>query len=161
MTGGGKFSERAVGRFIVFDLDGTLINIDSCVHLMHDQQFEEFADATLKCPPIESMVSFARYCQLMGDLLIVTAKPERLHAASMNWLSMQGLQPEAILMRPKHDYRSSPELKLAQLQEYIDPAGRLPRWQDTIMFAVEDRDKMVDAYRAAGITCLQCAPSLY
>jgi FMN phosphatase YigB (HAD superfamily) len=161
MTGGGKFPERAVGRFIVFDLDGTLINIDSCFHLMADQKYEEFADATLECPPVENIVSFARYCQLMGDLLIVTAKPERLREKAINWLSFNGLQPEAILMRPKHDYRSSPELKLALLQEYIDPGLKLPRWQDTIMFAVEDRDKMVDAYRDAGITTFQCAPSLY
>ena len=155
MTGGG------IGLFTVFDLDGTLINIDSVVHLMADQKYEEFADATLECPPHPAMVNFARRCQLFSELLIVTAKPERLHDKTINYLSFYGLQPEAIMMRPKHNFDPSPELKMKLLQGYVDPELKLERWQDTILFAVEDRDKMVDAYRAAGITCLQCAPSLY
>lgn len=146
----------------VFDLDGTLINIDPVAHLANEKKWDEFADATMSCQPIYNMLAFARCCQRFSEVLIVTAKPERLRFRTLNWLSIHGIVPTAMMMRPAHDYRSSPELKLALLKEHMEEIfGTDVDWKRQIMFAVEDRDKMVDAWRAAGITCLQCAPSLY
>jgi hypothetical protein len=141
---------------VVFDLDGTLINIESVAHFAADKDWEAFADATLDCPSYPDMVKFALICQRQMDIIVCTAKPERLRSRVVNWLSINGILPDALLMRPHHDYRSSPELKLALVSEYLGE-----NWKDQILFAVEDRDKMTDAWRAAGVSCLQCAPSLY
>ena len=32
----------------------------------------------------------------------------------------------------------------------------LPRWD--VLFAIDDRQQVVDMWRANGVTCLQCAP---
>lgn len=145
-------------QYVIFDLDGTLINIESVAHLAQAREWEEFADATMACPPFEAMTSYARSIQKLNTIgvIICTAKPERLRAKTLNWLSMQGIIPDALLMRPAHDYRSSPELKLALMEGHLGD-----QWKRQILFAVEDRDKVVDAWRAAGVACLQCAPSLY
>lgn len=153
MSGGG---ENQSPLYALFDLDGTLINIESVAHFAADRDWEAFADATLDCPAHPDMVKFVLMMQRQCDIIIVTAKPVRLHDRTINWLSMNGILPDALLMRPHHDYRSSPELKLALIKEHLGD-----EWQSQILFAVEDRDKMVDAWRAAGITCLQCSPSLY
>jgi phosphoserine phosphatase len=147
-----------MNKFVIFDLDGTLININSISHLADAQEWEAFADASLDCPPFHEMVEYARHIQQLKTIstLVVTAKPERLRARTMNWLSMQGLIPEALLMRPHKDFRPSVELKPALLEEYLGE-----NWKEQILFTVEDRDKVVNAWRALGIACLQCAPSLY
>lgn len=144
--------------YVVFDLDGTLINIDSVVHLAQSKEWEAFADATMDCPPFPQMVEYARFIQRMKtiDWIVCTAKPERLRQRTLNWLSMQGLVPDMLLMRPAHDFRPSAELKLSLVKEALGN-----EWLSKILFAVEDRDKVVDAWRAAGVSCLQCAPSLY
>ena len=144
-----------MNQAVIFDLDGTLINIDGITHLFGE--WEEFADATMLCPPIENMIKFARLCQKFADLWVVTAKPIRLRERTVNWLSVNGIHPDLMLMRPSHNFLSSPDLKLTLLDDYFGMA----HWKQQVLFAVEDRDKMVDAWRRAGITCLQCAPSLY
>ena len=153
MSGGG---ENQAPLYVVFDLDGTLINIESAAHLAADKEWDAFHEATMDCPPYERMVQFALICQRQVDIIICTAKPEKLRARTLNWLSMRGILPDALLMRPNHDYRPSTTLKLELLEDYLGDD-----WKQQILFTVEDRDKMVDAWRAAGIQCLQCSPSLY
>jgi FMN phosphatase YigB (HAD superfamily) len=153
MSGGG---ENTSPLYAVFDLDGTLINVESAAHLAADREWDAFHDATLDCPPYADMLIFALMAQRYADVIVCTAKPERLRARVLNWLSMHGILPDALLMRPDKDFRPSPVLKLELMEEHLGPD-----WKQQILFAVEDRDKMVDAWRAAGITCLQCSPSLY
>jgi FMN phosphatase YigB (HAD superfamily) len=145
-------------KYVIFDLDGTLINISSVVHLADAKEWEEFADATLTCPPFPEMVEYARHIQQLKTvgLIVVTAKPERLRQRTLNWLSMQGIIADELLMRPNKDFRTSAELKPGLLQQHLGD-----EWKGQILFAIEDRDKVVDAWRALGIACLQCAPSLY
>jgi hypothetical protein len=153
MSGGG---ENQGPLYAVFDLDGTLINIESVAHFAADKEWDAFHEATLDCPPHDDMIRFALMCQRLCDLIICTAKPIKLHDRALNWLSAHGILPDAMLMRPSHDYRPSAELKLDLIKEHLGDD-----WKSQVLFTVEDRDKMVDAWRAAGATCLQCSPSLY
>lgn len=140
---------------MLFDLDGTLINISPIQHLLGD--WEEFHRESFRCYANEPMVDFAKLCQKMGlTILIVTGKPSGFINHVEGWLSTRGILPEAILMRGPLNSMSDAELK-PHLVEAMLGEG----WRDRILFAVEDRDKMVNAWRAEGIMCLQCAESLY
>lgn len=145
-------------ELVVFDLDGTLINIDSIQHLAQEQDWEALADQSMDCPPVRNMVDFAIFCQrLKGVVMVIcTSKPERLHLRTLNWLSAQGIIPDILLMRPHMNYMPSNELKPFLMSRLFGA-----EWAEQVLFAVEDRDKAVDAWRAAGVTCLQCAPSMY
>lgn len=141
-------------RYVIFDLDGTLININSIQHLIGD--WEEFHPASVKCPPNEAMVEFARRCQQHSDIILITGKPERFRRSVIDWLRLQGIDPDFVLMRPELCSLSDAELKPHLAEKLLGSD-----WADKVLFAVEDRDKMVNAWRAAGINCLQCAESLY
>lgn len=147
-------NDASTGKFVLFDLDGTLINVNPIVHLIG--QWEEFAEASLKCPPATRMVEFALHCQRFSDIIVVTGKSEVYQQRVADYLSLLGILPEAILMRPKSSMDSDAILKPRLIEQYLGAD-----WRDQVLFAVEDRDKMVEAWRALDITCLQCAPSLY
>ncbi len=54
-------------------------------------------------------------------------------------------------MRPEKDYRDDGTIK-AELLDKILADG----WEPWLV--VEDRQRVVDMWRARGLTCLQCAP---
>lgn len=139
---------------VIFDLDGTLININSIAELIGD--WDEFHAASLKCPANEPILEFAKRCQIFSHLIVVTGKPESFRRGVEGWLSFRGLLPEAVLMRPTMSSDSDAQLKPMLMEKEFGPD-----WKSRVMFAVEDRDKMTNAWRAEGITCLQCAESLY
>lgn len=141
-------------RTILFDLDGTLININSIAHLIGD--WDAFAEASILCPANEPIAEFARLMQLHYELVVCTGKGEAYRNRVCGWLSLQGIIPDLLLMRPANNFQSDAELKPALLRAALGEG-----WKGDILFAIEDRDKMVDAWRALGITCFQCAPSLY
>lgn len=140
---------------VLFDLDGTLININSIQQLLGE--WEEFHPATFDCPANEPMIEFAKLCQKMGlALLIVSGKPVTYLQHVTDWLAKRGIIPDVILMRPAISVLGDAELKPALAEAYLGEG-----WQDRVLFAIEDRDKMVDAWRANGVMCLQCDESLY
>lgn len=138
---------------IIFDFDGTLVDCDPINHLWGD--WDAFHNATFDCPPRMGVVELARRCQLIAIVVVVTGKPERYRAKMLNWLSFHGLQPDEILMRPDHSSMSDIELKPVLM---FDWAGF--DWKERTICAIEDRDKMVDAWRAEGVLCLQAAQCL-
>ena len=56
---------------------------------------------------------------------------------------------ELHLVRKDRDYTPDYELKLSWLRAYPD--------KDKILFVIDDRQRCVDAWRAEGLVCLQCA----
>lgn len=144
----------STAKAVLFDLDGTLINVNSIAHLIGD--WDAFAEASVTCPPAEAMCDFARQMQRIGEMIIVTGKSEAYRHRVIDWLAMQGIMPDLLLMRPLLNSESDITLKIRMVEIAMGAD-----WSAQVLFAVEDRDKMVEAWRAAGITCLQCAPSLY
>jgi hypothetical protein len=54
-------------------------------------------------------------------------------------------------MRKEHDFRSDQAVKKEIYQRDIEPLYE-------IIFCVDDRQRVVDAWRDLGLICLQCAP---
>ena len=138
---------------IVFDVDGTLIDTDPIAHLWGD--WDAFHAASFDCPERVGMVDLARRWQGLGRSVIVTGKSDRFRWKLNNWLSIRGLIPDAVLMRPDGNFQPDAELKVTLMIEEFGPT-----WKERVVVAIDDRDKMVDAWRAEGITCLQAAPCL-
>lgn len=138
---------------IVLDFDGTLVDCDPIGHLMGD--WERFHEATFMCPPRLQMLELARRLQTVARVVVVTGKGEKWRPQTVKWLHGFALYPDDILMRPDHSSMPDAELKPALL---FDWAG--PEWKRQVICAIEDRDKMVDAWRAEGVLCLQAAPCL-
>lgn len=138
---------------VVFDFDGTLADLDAIAHLYGD--WDAFHAASFDCPERVGVTTLAMRLQPLCQVVIVTGKPERYRRKMENWLSFRGIIPEAILMRPDSSRVSDMDLKPALVEEHFG-AG----WQDRVIGVFEDRDKMVDRWRAEGVTCFAAAPCL-
>lgn len=84
-------------------------------------------------------------------LVLTTGRAEKWRAFTENWLFWNDIPFSELLMRPNKDNRADHLLK----QEFLE---RLLARGDGILFAVDDRQQVVDMWRRNGITCLQCAP---
>lgn len=143
-------SERDI---CVFDFDGTLADLDAITHLYGD--WDAFHNASFDCPERIGVITLARRLQLVSMIIVVTGKPEAFRRKMENWLSMKGIIPEAILMRPAGCFTSDMDLKPDLMAEHLGP-----EWKERIIGVFEDRDKMIDRWRLEGVTCFGAAPCL-
>lgn len=141
-------------RTIIVDFDGTLVDIRPIQDLVGD--WDEFHQRSFSCPPNIKIVEFVERMDWFYDIVICTGKGEAYSNEMVEWLLRHEIPADTVLMRPKDNYMSDAELKPWLMENKFGEA-----WRDRVEFALEDRDKMVDAWRSLGITCFQCARSLY
>ncbi len=136
---------------IVVDLDGTLANVAHRRHLVTGKKrnYEAF-HALLSKDEVNEPVATLVECMRMGryHIIIVSARPQSTEFETRKWLSNHDIiYNELRLLRPNGDSTPDQELKMAWLKKY---------GAERILFVVDDRQKVVNAWRAAGVTCLQC-----
>ena len=88
------------------------------------------------------------------DIVVFTARPVAYAALTMEWLSRNGIVAKHVLMRNPGDYRHSRDLKMTQLRWLLD---LYDVQKHEIVCAYDDRQDVVDAFRANGIAA-ECCP---
>jgi FMN phosphatase YigB (HAD superfamily) len=138
----------------IFDLDGTICNVSKLLPLWETDK-ELFFSRLNEAEPIEKIEKF--YKTLWADLhtlIIYTARPEKIRASTDEWLTVNGIFYEDLLMAKDNDTRHDIDIKLEMLRENdLTP--------DNVAFIVEDGSCVVEALRKAGYTVLQCAEGNY
>lgn len=71
--------------------------------------------------------------------------------ATEAWLKHYGIDHDALIMRPAGDGRNDAVVKNELFEERVAP-------HYNVLFTLDDRDRVVDMWRAKGIKCLQVAP---
>jgi FMN phosphatase YigB (HAD superfamily) len=138
-------------RIILFDLDGTLAD---CSHRLHyikglDKNWDAFHLACINDAPIKHMIDlYKSISEHMFECWIVTGRSEMARKATEWWLGEQLIEPDRLIMRPEKDYTEDTILKIRWLED-----GTIPK--ERVAFALEDRYRVVKAWRDAGIPCLQ------
>jgi len=136
---------------IVIDLDGTLANVEHRRHLVAGKKrdYEAFhaslyADpVNYWCRAIMKNFHWANY-----SVQIVSARPKSVEISTREWLRKNLVVFNGLnLLRPDGDSTPDQELKRAWLHAY---------GKERILFVIDDRQKVVDMWRAEGLTCLQC-----
>ena len=139
---------------VVFDLDGTLADCSHRLHHLERKSLESWDAFFAACPldaPIEKVIAIARALHAAGHVLeIWTGRNAAVRAETQFWLAENGIPTTLLLMRNIGDHRNDDVLK----REWLDAAATegLP-----IDLVFEDRQRLVDMYRGAGVTCLQVA----
>ena len=98
------------------------------------------------------MISMQRLKESGETIVICSGRPRGWADHTIAWLHKHDLPFDGVYLRAKdQDAASDPDVKrqaLAQMQ-----ADGLAPW-----LVIDDRSSVVDAWRAEGLACLQCAP---
>jgi len=138
---------------ILFDLDGTIANIDHRrVHLEKDApDWKSFNDELHNDTPNEPIVELYKtlWETKRFEIIIVTGRMEDKRKITEEWLKSNNIPFERLVMRTNKDFRPDHEIKKEILT-------KLKAENRDILFTVDDRQQVVDMWRSNGITCLQC-----
>ena len=139
---------------ILVELEGTLI--DPRAVQGTTETYEESQLALFQCKPHFSMMSLCSQLQNIYDVCVITSLPDKFAQMATDWFMGHDFQPDYLLMRPENNYEPEADLKPRLVSEYFGAD-----WRSRVAFAIEDRDKLVDAWRAQGIMCclLYTSPS--
>ncbi|MBU2889611.1 HAD family acid phosphatase [Celeribacter halophilus] len=142
---------------VVFDVDGTLAEFDagSLGHLVHgvEKQWDAFHDAMADAPLIAPVAKLMRRLKASGETIVIcSGRPRGWAEHTIAWLRKHDLPFDGIYLRAEdQDEASDPDVKRRALAE-MKADGLIP-W-----LVIDDRNSVVEAWRAEGLVCLQCAP---
>lgn len=140
--------------YLVTDLDGTVCNIQHRVDYAKTGQWEEFHRRS----PGDGLypdVMFILQCasEMGATILAVTGCNERFRQLRLDWLSKHKVPVDEIIMRPDNNFEHDAELKLRMLEDYFN--GDKDAVLREVCLCLDDRDKVVEAFRNYGLLTWQ------
>lgn len=152
-------------KAIIVDLDGTLYNSTARNHLAQAGQWDDFHRASSTDKPNHDILQLVNLLSLHEKTIIlaVTGRDDRYRNITIDWMRRNEACIDFVLMRPEGDRRSDTVVKIELVQNWLDEFGGyvFHLQKSDIAFALEDRDKMVDAWRSWGIPCWQVREGSY
>lgn len=142
---------------VIFDVDGTLANLDHRVHYVSNgvsdwKNFFKYISKDTVYEPVR-LINHAlhEYIKSFGTLaiLVVSARGDDLKQETEDWLRKNHIQYDRIYMRKAGDYRKDSIVK-KEILERIQIDGFEP------VLAIDDRKQVVDMWREHGIMTFQC-----
>jgi hypothetical protein len=137
------------GPAAVIDIDGVLSDAVSRQHYLESprRDWRAFFDACGDDPVIEEVKVLLDL--LDRDLMIVllTARPERVHPLTEAWLEHYEIRWDLLIMRGWGDYEVARDFKQLTAWELRDAGFEL-------RLAIEDDRRNVEMFRAEGVPCL-------
>jgi len=141
-------------RAVIFDIDGTLSNLDHRLHFIKDgaHDWSSFFANCIADTLVHPVADMLRRYHDDPDItvLIATGRPSDYGPHTISWLAKNDIQYETLYMRNEDDYRNDAIIKreiLHKIQENYE-----------VVFTVDDRQRVVDMWRDEGILCMQVGP---
>lgn len=138
--------------FFVFDLDGTLADMAYRRHFVLGPKpdWKSFYKSCVEDRPNRPVIAALNAHIAAGHRVeIWSARSDEVEAETRNWLEAHDIDPALLKhMRPHDSHTPDDELKLGWLKACDIPPDAI----------YDDRNKVVDMWRKAGIACFQVAP---
>jgi FMN phosphatase YigB (HAD superfamily) len=141
-------------KVVVFDIDGTLANIEHRRHWVatRPKNWPAFNAGMVRDTPHEDIVELAQVFDQQGyRIILCSGRGSETRGVTEQWLRDNSVPFERVYMRPERDYRQDSIVK-AELLESIR------QWEGEPWLWIDDRQQVVDAIRAQGVRVLQVAP---
>ena len=148
---------------IIFDLDGTLANIEERRKLSTKDNgkmdWDKFFDPeNIRLDkPNPAVIKMAQVLAESGHMIaILSGRSKGTQLTTKSWLNRNNVPYHIIKMRPTSKewmYMPDDELKQHWLDDLFPGDIR-----DRIVAVFDDRQKVVDMWRKNGLTCMQVAP---
>jgi len=138
----------------IFDIDGTLADCSHRLHLIKNEpkNWKEFFSRVLDDKPIKHMVDLCKILIYHNyHVTFVSGRSEECRDDTERWLVRNVSIYLPLYMRKKGDHRDDDILKIELLSE-LRADGIEP------IMVFDDRTRVVNAWRAEGIPCVQVAP---
>ena len=139
---------------IIFDIDGTLMNIEHRKKFVEQKpkDWNAFRDATEDDTPNLDVFAIAKSLQADGhNILVASGRNKSQRAITLMQLMGQKLVFRDLKMRSDTDYRPDTELKSDMLDKF-----RAEGWDPVLVF--DDRTSVVNMWRERGLRAVQVAP---
>ena len=142
-------------NIVIFDLDGTLANIDKRRTLatkngkMNWNVFFNPDNIDLDTPN-QAVINMANILYSQDYIIyILSGRSDKTHQATIDWLSKHNVDYDLLIMRPQNQlYKKDSDLK----QSWLDTIGK-----DRVSMVFDDRQQVVDMWRQNGLPTFQVA----
>jgi hypothetical protein len=146
--------EKQKKKCVIFDLDGTLCNIDHRLHFIEDEK-KDYDAFYAACDKDSLNVSIglwmteiffhSGHSEYEGPrVFIVSGRRWTCQFATAEWLNDHSIPYDKLFMpRGTHDYRPDTEIKEEILEEI--------QQEYEVFFAVDDRPSVIEMWRKHGI----------
>lgn len=141
-------------KAIIIDLDGTLADCEHrrCFIAGTKKDWKSFSKdeniiqdkLNLWCATIINKFKDS------DKILLVTGRMESSRKITKEWLNINDIKYDLLLTRKDNDFRKDSVIKEELYKKFIEPYF-------DVLFCIDDRKQVVDAWRALGLVCLQCA----
>jgi len=141
-------------KVIVFDIDGTIANVDHRRHWVATKPKNwaawnaGMANDTVHEDIVEMMDLFA---DKDYQIVLCSGRGDDTRAVTEKWLADNDIPYKALFMRRAGDYRKDSIVKVELLQQ-------IRQWHGDPFIWFDDRTQVVDAIRDAGVRVCQVAP---
>ena len=143
-------------KAIIVDLDGTLCDTKHRQHHMEQKpkNWKAFYGGISKDKPNEWCLELIRAMSDYVTIFFVSGRPDDYRPQTIEWLKKwvtpSEFEAQILLMRKSGDFRQDAIIKTEIYRQHIET-------DFDVLFCVDDRQQVVDAWRELGLTCLQCA----
>jgi alkanesulfonate monooxygenase SsuD/methylene tetrahydromethanopterin reductase-like flavin-dependent oxidoreductase (luciferase family) len=138
---------------IICDLDGTLALDEHRAEKYLRQEPKDWDSYFAACgedEPNHPIIALLSSMEAGYTVWILSGRSEAVREQTEEWLDKYGIYYDHLVMRPVDDRTQDTELKIKWANER--------KLKERTLFVIEDRQRVVDSWRAAGYTCLQVAP---
>jgi beta-phosphoglucomutase-like phosphatase (HAD superfamily) len=142
---------------VLFDLDGVIANGDHRQHLLATTGRKDWKGFFAKAGEdtlIEEVAALTVLLDPSLQRILLTARPTSIQDITLEWLSRFSVRWDLLVMRREGDFSPSPEAKLHAVEQLRDHGFQ-------ILLALDDDQRNVDMFRAAGIRCLYIHSGYY
>lgn len=117
----------------------------------YDRNWEAYFGACETDTPNPGVIQLLREMSRLHTIYILSGRSFKVNVQTLAWMEQHQVPYDYLQMRSVEDHTNDHELKLRWAKEFgLDPGNTL--------FVLEDRTRVVAAWRHAGFTCLQVAP---
>lgn len=148
-------------KTVVIDLDGTLCDSAHRNHHACNGEWDAFHSLCSQDEPHSDVLWLVRllagHSSEAVEVIGCTGRNERYRSVTEAWLMRHQVMLDAVLMRPDYDFQPDHKLKIELITDWhnaTEPAANRTV-QERVAFVLDDRDKVVEAWRDAGFNCWQ------
>jgi hypothetical protein len=137
------------GPAAIVDLDGVLSDAASRQHYLEwpRRDWDGFFESCGDDPVIEEVKVLLDLLRPDLRILLLTARPERVHQLTEAWLRRYRIRWDLLVMRPWGDYEYARDFKQASVSD-------LRRYGFDLRIAIEDDRRNVEMFRTEGVPCI-------